>query len=216
MIIIPQSSQYHHYHHGKHNYRHQACSLSLRVKVWAAHVKIPFFFLHHRCTVSKGAIPPPLQSPTPQKPKLPPTHGNFWGPAAILQDFSGPTGANKGPKDRPPSLEQMCPRHASEMYSFVILWAQWRRRPAPPKVSHEQMCPWTGRPIWTLITAFTGLTGPSFSITRVHPLVKTVGNDDKWPIFKIRMPVNKYSGKPGSRKTLNMDTFCQGSGIIQW
>ena len=119
MIIIPQSSQYHHYHHGKHNYRHQACSLSLRVKVWAAHVKIPFFFLHHRCTVSKGAIPPPLQSPTPQKPKLPPTHGNFWGPAAILQDFSGPTGANKGPKDRPPLSNRCAP---DTHLKCIVLW----------------------------------------------------------------------------------------------
>ena len=70
-----------------------------QLKSVAAHVKILLLAspLHREPTC---AIFPAILDPTKAL-KLLTTLGNFWGPGAILRDFSGPSGANKGPKGRP-------------------------------------------------------------------------------------------------------------------
>ena len=166
-------------------------ALSLLIRWLCAHqITRDFFKLHrtvrrpwkslvlasHRCTVSEAAIFPAILDPH-KSAQIAHHSWQLLGPAAILWDFSGPSGANKGLKVRPLestplSLKQMWPRQTSEeMYSFGSFMILVAKGPAPWKSLMNRCAPRQARHIWTLITAFGRLT-PSedhHPWIRVHP-----------------------------------------------
>ena len=75
-------------------------SVSVKSELLTACMKSPLLLASPLQREQRCNFPAATLDPT-KAPKLLTTLGNFWGPGAILRDFSGPSGANKGPKGRP-------------------------------------------------------------------------------------------------------------------